>query len=95
MCTHFLARDLRRHCLFTSSHNICVCEESHPQTRLGLQKIDLRITAGSKEEEIKKKRETTSTFSLPLWDAITFGLISSDLLRETQLAATRGLCSVA
>lgn len=48
-CAHiFLARDLRLYCLyclhslFTSSHNICVCEESHPQTRLGLRKIDLR-----------------------------------------------------
>lgn len=86
--THFLARDLRLYCLyclFTSSHNICVCEESHPQTHLGLRKIDLRDYSRIKRGR-NKKTWSNIDFPLLLWDVITFGLISLDLFRETHTA---------
>lgn len=92
--THFLARDLRLYCLFTSSHNICVCEESHPQTRLGLRKIDLRNYSRIKRGRNKKtKCEATSTFlfcfGMYLHLASLAWIFSE---KHTQLAATRGLC---
>lgn len=99
--THtFLAADLRLDCLFTTSHNICVGEESDPQTSLGRWEIDLGDYSRIKRRRRNRKKttacETASTFLFRFGKSLHLASLARIFSgKHTQLTAKRGLYSFA